>query len=902
MLKFKNHTFIRATLWLFLWLAFLSSQVEAQDTSKIEKHFDWEKLELPVPPGREIQPGLAGAFSGLSNHVLIIAGGANFPDNPPWEGGEKVWHDDVYVLSRQGSENEWVNLGEFTLDKPVAYGVSITTPQGLLCIGGNNSNGIISDIFLLSWDLKTKEVSYKKVGALPESFEATGGALIDNHIYVTGIVNDRNHFINIELNKLFQGANNEISWHPLPACPGPPRRMASYAAQSNGEDNCFYSFSGRSESDGEVSLLTDAYLFNTKAGKWEKIKGIFTNDIGGINTMGAPAMAYGANTVFIFGGDDGRQFLERSKLEQAIAAASNQTVKDSLQRLLKQAFLSHQGFKKAILHYNTITNTFSRIGTLPEQAPVVTNAVLWDDKIFLPSGEIKPGVRSPHVVVGSPIKETGTFGFLNYTVLAIYFVVLLLIGFYFSSKQKSTDDYFKGGGRVPWWAAGLSVFGTALSAITFMAIPAKTFATDWSYFFYNLSILLATPVVVIFFIPFFRRLNVTTAYDFLEQRFNLAVRLFGSLSFIIFQIGRIAIVLYLPAIALSLVTGIDIYFCIITMGVISMIYTLIGGIEAVIWTDVVQVIVLMGGALLSLFLIVFNVEGGFSTMLETASNHEKFNLANFDFQFSEPTFWVVIIGGFFANLVTYSSDQTMVQRYLTTVDEKGAAKTAWTNALLVIPATLLFFGVGTALYLYYLEFPQKLDPFAKDTDAIFPWYIISNLPNGVSGLLIAGVFSAAMSSLSSSMNSIANAFTSDFYHRFKRKANGRELLNVAKFATLLCGVLGVLFALWMATSDIVSLWDMFFKVLGLFTGGLGGLFFLGIISKQANGAGAIVGLIVSSIGQYLIATYTDLHMFLYAATGFLVCVIVGHLASLIIPDHSNEKGKQLTIYNKLFRK
>ena len=176
---------------------------------------------------------------------------------------------------------------------------------------------------------------------------------------------------------------------------------------------------------------------------------------------------------------------------------------------------------------------------------------------------------------------------------------LVVMGFYFSRREKGTDDFFLGGKRIPWWAAGLSIFGTQLSAITFMAIPAKAFATDWLYVLLTVGILAVCPVIIICFLPFFRRLNVTSAYEYLELRFNLPVRLYGSASFLFFQLGRMSIVVLLPAIALSAVTGLNVYMCIIVMGVLCTLYTVLGGIEAVIWTDVIQVIVLMGGTFLS---------------------------------------------------------------------------------------------------------------------------------------------------------------------------------------------------------------------------------------------------------------------------------------------------------------
>jgi len=862
----------RFLLLLVVSACFLLQNATAQEPTNT---FQWDTVDLPLPESGEKNPGLAGAFSGVSNDALIIAGGTNFPELPPWKGGKKVWYDDLLVLMNNGGAYDWVNSG-LKLPYPAAHGVSITLPEGLLCIGGDNELGILREIFLLTWDKEKSELINTSVGLLPEGFEVTGGAMISGYIYLTGIVANSNGFLRINWEELLKTGNGE--WETLPSCPGPPRRLMSYAAQSNGDHTNLYLFGGRSSIGTETTILYDAYEYDTKQDQWKPITSNPAFNAG----MAAPAIAIGASGILLFGGDDGTLFQERYGLERAIAKEADPDKRDSLSQTLEASFIAHTGFSRTIMSYNTITGTFSILGEIPELAPVVTTAVTWNNKLWLPSGEIFPGVRSPTLLVADPIRLTKGFGALNYGVIGVYFVVLILIGVYFSARQRSTQDYFSGGGRIPWWAAGLSIFGTALSAVTFMAIPAKTFATDWSYLLYNFSILIATPVVVMVYIRRFVQLNLVTAYEYLEKRFNVTVRWLGSFSFILFQVGRIGIVLYLPAIALALVTGIDISSCILVMGLISMFYTYIGGIEAVIWTDVIQVIVLLGGAILSIVVIVFSLDQSLFSAIQEASDRDKFHVLNFGFDWTAPTFWVVVVGGFFANLVTYGSDQTMVQRYLTASSERNAVKSSWTNAIMVIPATLLFFSVGTALFLFYVTFPEKLDPFAKDNDAIFPWYIIQNLPAGVSGFLIAGVFSAAMSTLSSSMNSIAASFTNDFYLRVNPKTPARRSLQVAKIATLVSGLLGTLFALWMATAAITSLWDTFFKVLGLFTGGLGGLFLLGLITKRANSAGAIIGLIASSAVQYVVVNYTDLHLFLYAGIGMVSCFVIGYLSSILV--------------------
>jgi len=291
---------------------------------------------------------------------------------------------------------------------------------------------------------------------------------------------------------------------------------------------------------------------------------------------------------------------------------------------------NHPGFGNRIMGFNTLTNKIYEISTLPGTGQVTTTAVRWDDDIVIPSGEVRPGIRTPEILEIDIVKDAKHLSLLDIIVIGLYFLVLSWMGWFFSKRQKDTNDYFKGGGRIPWWAAGLSIFGTALSAITFMAIPAKTFATDWSYFTLNMTIFLVAPVIILLFIPFYRRLNVTTAYEYLESRFNLTIRLIGSLSFIIYQIGRMGVVLFLPSIALNVVTGIDIFLCIALMGMVSLVYTMLGGIEAVIWTDVMQVIVLLGGAILSLLLIILKIDGGFSSIVDIAAGNHKFNVFDRD--------------------------------------------------------------------------------------------------------------------------------------------------------------------------------------------------------------------------------------------------------------------------------
>ena len=508
------------------------------------------------------------------------------------------------------------------------------------------------------------------------------------------------------------------------------------------------------------------------------------------------------------------------------------------------------------------------------------------------NGNLIYNVITSTLVTESAITDHSKEGFswADIIVIILYFAALLCIGVFFSKRQKNANDYFKGGERIPWWAAGLSLFGTALSAITFMAIPAKAFSTDWSYMLFNVGIVLVAPVIMFIFIPFFRKLDITTAYQYLEIRFNSLIRVICSLAFIIFQVGRMGVVLFLPAIAINIVTGFNIFLCIALMGVFSILYTRMGGIEAVVWTDALQVVILLGGAIFAIFHIVAQIPGGWSETMTIAIDCSKLNLGDCSFDFTNPTVWTVLIATCFTNLTMYGTDQSMVQRYLTTSSKKAAQKSVLTNALLTIPATIIFFFIGTVLFVFYKTYPTELSPAMENVDAVFPYYIYTNLPKGLIGLLISGIFAAAMSTLSGSMNSAATAFEVDIRPKLFPKSvmatgadDKRWELKRAKKTTMIIGVLSLLFAFLMATWDINSLWDEFNTILGLILGSMGGLFFLGMVTKRANAKGALIGMVVSIIVQALVARYTPVYLLLYTTVGFVTCFVVGYVASLFFP-------------------
>ena len=833
---------------------------------------------IPSTEEGEQSIGYAGLLGGHFNEHIIAAGGANFPDKMPWENGEKKWHDQIFLYSG----GQW-STSEQKLPEPLAYAANVSTERGIYSIGGDNENGPSKRVLIFTYDAIKKDVVIENGPDLPQPLAYSSAVYFQGYIYLIGGL-DTNGSTNLFYRLHLETGN---SWEKLPDFPGDPRALHSAVVQDDSFSKKIYVIGGRNQQNGQKSKALSSFLsYDLNTGVWQQ-EG--TIEIQGEPRviMGAAVERSGSMHILVYGGSDEKLFDQIENLSLKANASNKDSIKNALVSQKNDIFKNHPGFQNEVLAFNTMTDTWFVYDTLETQIPITNLSFKADNLFYIVSGEVSPAVRTPKVYEFHASENTNPFGFLNYGVIAAYFVISLGIGLYFSYKQRSTDDYFVGGGRIPWWASGLSVFGTLLSAITFMAIPAKSFTTDWSFFFLNIAAIVITPVIAYLFIPFFNKLKITTAYEFLEDRFNYTARAFGSLSFILFQLGRIGIVLLLPSLAISIVTGISVETSILIMGIICIIYTTFGGIEAVIWTDVLQVIILMGGSILAVVWILTHTEMPFGEMISYASDKQKFNIIDLDFNFTESTFWVVFIGGLASALVSQGTDQTVVQRYLTSSDLKNSRKTLYTNAVLTLPATIIFFGIGTLLFIFYTEMPQRLNPALPNNDSIFPWYIVNELPTGVSGLLIGGIFSAAMSSISSSLNSVSTAFCNDFYKHFYPKGSDKNLLKIARIATVAIGIFGIIFALWMANSNIKSLWDQFYKFLGLFTGGLGGMFLLGMLSKRANSNGVIIGLVLSALVTWLISVYTDINFLMYSLIGMVSCYVFGYLFSLMFKKPAN---------------
>ncbi|MEM9186383.1 MAG: sodium/solute symporter [Planctomycetota bacterium] len=800
--------------------------------------------------------GVAGPFVGAHNDALIVAGGANFPDQPYWE-NPKVWHDDAWVLTRTDAGLEW--LSGYSVGAPIAYGAVAVTPQGVVCLGGDTGEVVTDRCFLLAWDPGRRELVEAPLPKLPEPCAYGAAAAIGEEVYLIGgqsgqtldTATDRCWRIDLSATR--------PAWGSLAAMPGGVRAFHQVVAQHNGFETRLYAFGGRraaptSDAPGAITVLSDHYEYSPSKKQWRR-----RADLPSPRMAGA-AVAVGQSHVFTLTGADGSLWNDAATLK-----------------------LGHPGFPKRALAYHTITDTWVDAGPTPAN-PVTTPATRWGERVIIASGERQPGVRTAAVwSIGLADRPT-EFGGINFTVLAAYLLGMVAVGVYFARRNKSTDDYFRGGKKVVWWAAGCSIFATMLSSITFMAIPAKAYAQDLVYLAGNLTIFAVAPIAVYVALPFFRGIDATSAYEYLEKRFNRWVRWFASLFFTLFHIFRMGIVLSLAGLTLAAITPLTPGQCVLIMGGLSIAYCTLGGVEAVIWTDTLQTVVLLGGAITCLILLLLRAGDDPSELFATAAGANKLRWANFS---SDPTsaslaFWVVLLGGVGQNLSSYTADQAVVQRYMTTPDKRRAANSIWFAAVLAIPASLIFYSMGVALYLFYRSHPEKLDP-GFNTDQILPLFIATELPAGVAGLLVAGIFAAAQSTVSTSMNSTATALVTDFLRPLGALETERGYLNAARGMTLTLGVIGTGVGLLFVAPDIRSLFDQFVRVIGVFMGVLGGLFALGVLTRRASGGGALCGALIGGIVMTAMPYFSEINGFLYATIGIAICFTVGYAASLLTP-------------------
>jgi len=521
---------------------------------------------------------------------------------------------------------------------------------------------------------------------------------------------------------------------------------------------------------------------------------------------------------------------------------------------------------------------------------------------------------------------------LDVIAIAGYLTAMAAMGLYFARKNTSTEEYFVGNRSFRGWVVGLSMVGTTVSSVTFLAFPADSFSTDWSNLVQNLTLPFVAVIAVIFFVPLLRRGDLTSAFQYLEWRFGTIARLYGVISFLVIQLIRLARILYLVALPVVVLTGAPLWAVILCTGIFIAFYTILGGIEAVIWTDVIQTIVLLLAGMMTIGYVAWQLPGGISDVITVGRADHKFDmsveepaeppkakpadesgaLARLRDVFSQKTLTVLMLLGILEWLTTYACDQTVVQRYAAAKSTREARRATMLFSVMAVPTWVLFFFVGTCLYVFYQTFPdpQVTELQKEHVDAVFPHFILSQIPAGLGGLVIAGVLAAAMSSLDSSINSIATVTVVDILKPYLL-ANRSDLfyLRAAKLIAMVAAAIMIGGAMALMGVKFENMNTLTWIVSSVFGGCLVGLFMLGFFTTRVDYRCVVLGLIpgialnvyftLNLAGQLPEFLQLEVHEFWVSIIVNTVFVTVALAASFLLPSQHDEQDLQgLTVWTR----
>jgi SSS family solute:Na+ symporter len=483
---------------------------------------------------------------------------------------------------------------------------------------------------------------------------------------------------------------------------------------------------------------------------------------------------------------------------------------------------------------------------------------------------------------------------LDLLVIATYISALVAIGIFFSRRQRTTDDYFIARGTIPGWAMGLSLLATIVTSVTFIAYPGSAYAGDWSLLVPGIMFVAVLGLVGAVIVPFFRHVVHVSAYEYFGRRFGTAVRLYSSFAFAIGHFSKMGFVFYLLALTLSSMTGWPLDRVILLTAAVTIFYTLLGGIEAVVWSDVVQGFVLWLGIAVSLAYLLLLPAQGPHAVLADAWTHHKMSLGSTALRFDKPTIVVLGLYGFFFYLQKYTGDQTVVQRYLIARSDKSALRGIALGAGLCLPVWTAFMLIGSLLWSFYRVTGEKLPASITRADQVFPHFLLTHLPQGVTGLFVAALLGSAMAMLASDMNCLAAIGVEDFFTLARPRSTDRDRLKAGKGIVFASGLAAALVALKLAHTQGSAL-ALYYTITAIVAGGLAGLFLLAFLVPRASRAGAIAG-IVANLAFTVWATLTlggktinlgrynfPWHDYMIGALGHVILLTVGIAVSALAP-------------------
>lgn len=516
---------------------------------------------------------------------------------------------------------------------------------------------------------------------------------------------------------------------------------------------------------------------------------------------------------------------------------------------------------------------------------------------------------------------------LDIIVLLVYLGIVVFVGVWLALfRNKTTESYFLGDRNFPGWAIGISMVGTGISSMTFLAYPGDAFKTAWLRMLPNLVMPIAVLVAAFVFLPFFRRNNITSAFEYLEARFGPSTRLYGAIAYMLNQVIRLSLILYLLAILLHELTGMDPVTCAIVAGIFVSFYTIAGGMEAVVWTDVIQTIVLVVGGGAILVKICYELPGGLGTIFTEAMAGNKFALAEFDaatqtptetkwgLSLNEKTVTMMLMIGLSNYLMEYSSNQHVVQRYCAARSMREARKALLINVLSCLPIWAYFMFLGTALWVFFNHFPAEhpnnIMRGIGDAKAeqILPYFVVHFMPAGLTGLVLAAILAAAMSSLDSCINSMTTVTIVDVYRRhLVKNASDQHYLLVARLFGIVLAVLMICGAIVLIKGETKTLQHSATILQALTSGGMLGLFMLGFFSKRADGRAMAVAIVCTllftiyrvceTMAGFPDAWRLGIDDYYTGIFGHIIMFAVGYGVGLILPAKERDL-RNLTIYTQ----
>ncbi len=469
----------------------------------------------------------------------------------------------------------------------------------------------------------------------------------------------------------------------------------------------------------------------------------------------------------------------------------------------------------------------------------------------------------------------GQFSGIDYCVIAVYLLVSIYIGLRAAKGNRNSEEYFLGGRRQSWFPVSISIISAELSAISYMGIAGWIYERDISYFMFTFLLPIITIIIIKLFIPIYRKLKLVSVYEYLETRYNVYVRAFTALLFILLRVGHMATAIFAPALVLQEIVGIPLIPSIAITGIGVTVYTLKGGMRAVILTDFMQFFVLIGGAVTILLFALSALNWDIGHTWQLAGRHTR--AFNFDFNLREEvTVWGLFCYMSIYFLTTYATDQVVAQRYFTTGSEKETRRAMLSASLITLPVVALLMFIGIALTAYYAVHPELASTLPR-ADRIMPHFAMNVLPVGAKGLLVAGIFAATMSTISAGLNSLSAVLMKDFLVRFGFSKQEDRQLKHARWMTMLFGVLITITAFYVG--HLGSVLAIIGKLQSFFMGPICALFTLGVIGKRANSVGVILGGVTGLIATLIVANFTAVSWLWWSVVGFLVSMLVGYICS-----------------------